>query len=87
MTQIENIVPKTLKNAEGSSSPRVTVDIANTPIGNVNPHHPILNGNFERLIEAMAKNSHTRPKPQRTMATAKPRTYRTSPAIGWRVLV
>ena len=49
----------------------VIVDIAKTPMGKVKPHQPMLKGNFEREMEATAKNSHTKPNPHMMIATPK----------------
>jgi hypothetical protein len=60
----------------------------NTPIGNVKPHQPMLNGKlFALYIVATAKKSHTRPNPQRINAVMNPKIYRNGPARGWRELV
>jgi hypothetical protein len=66
-------VPRIWKNFEGSSFPICTVLAANTPNGNVNPHHPILNGKlFDLIIEADAKNNQTSPNAHRISATKNP---------------
>jgi hypothetical protein len=67
--------------------PNTHLAIANTPIGNVNPHHPILNGNLLLDIDATARNNHTSPKPHSTRATMQPSTYKISPAMGLKLLV
>ena len=74
--------PKIVKPFEGISLPSRIVDAANTPIGNVKPHHPILNGNLPRLIDARAKKIQTSPNPHIINAVIKPNMYNTSPAIG-----
>ena len=74
-------VPSTLKKVEGNSFPIVVVEVVNTPRGNVNPHHPMLNGNRLRLILAAAKNSHTSPNPHIMVAANHPTTYNISPGL------
>ena len=73
-------VPKILKNSEGSSFAMVVVATVNTPSGKVNPHQPILNGNFDRVIEANAKKSQTSANPHMISPTTKPKVYRKGPA-------
>lgn len=63
------IVPNTLNATESNSVPNCSVADVKTPIGNVKPHQPMLNGIFSprvRIlrIEEMAMMSHTKPKPQ-----------------------
>lgn len=49
------------------------VQVAKTPKGKVNPHHPMLNGKLlHRTMEARAKKSQTSAKAQRIKATRKP---------------
>lgn len=68
------IVPNTLNATESNSVPNCRVADVNTPMGNVNPHQPMLNGIFSPRvrtlrIEEMAMMSQTRPKPQIVRAT------------------
>ncbi|RHZ59597.1 uncharacterized protein CDV56_107956 [Aspergillus thermomutatus] len=69
-------VPRTLKNAEGSSLPNWHVPIAYAPTGKVKAHQPILNGNLPDFrTDAQAKKSQGRPKAQRISAVIAPTTY------------
>ena len=77
----QHTVPRTLKNSDGNSFAICVVDVANTPNGNVNPHHPILNGNLLLVILAAAKNNHTSPNPHITVAVNQPMIYRNWPAF------
>ena len=74
-------VPKTSKNRLGNSLPICIVLAVNTPNGNVNPHHPMLNGNRQREMLMMARNSHTSANPHMIVATSQPSTYKISPGL------
>lgn len=55
-------VPRTEKNREGSSSPRVHVQVVKTPKGKVSAHQPMLKGKLFVMSNVItAKVSHTRP--------------------------
>jgi len=64
---------RTLKKEDSNSSPIDIVKRVKTPIGNINPHHPILKGNPpEVLIITTATTNQTMEKPQRIKPTRNP---------------
>ena len=81
-------MPRTLKNLDGISWPSWLVQVAKTPSGKVNAHHPRLNGNFfNRIMAATAKNSHIQPNDHRRRPIRKPMSYKVSPDPGLNVPV
>src|SRR5579859_7327353 len=80
-------VPRMLKNLDGISCPNVMVEPVKTPVANIIPHQPMLNGEFDLPKEAKAQNSHASAKPHIRRAAKKPNTYIIWPAKGMRVFV